>query len=162
MPRMAAHPLDPLSPTEYQKTAAVLRRDQDVSNAWRFSSIHQDNPLGLAMSTQNTIIESESRSARDLKWESQRTWKVINPDKWNRHGSNTAYKLVPGAAIPSLMDPSSPIYQRAPVLGHSLWVTAYDDSERWPACDYPTQSSHDTGIIHESAHAMRPNERLVS
>jgi primary-amine oxidase len=108
--------------------------------------INQDNPLGLAMSTQNTIIESESQSARDFKWESQRTWKVINPDKWNRHGSNTAYKLVPGAAIPSLMDPSSPIYQRAPVIGHSLWVTAYDDNERWPAGDYPTQSRQDTGI----------------
>jgi primary-amine oxidase len=108
--------------------------------------INQDNPLGLAMSTQNTIIESESQSARDFKWESQRTWKVINPDKWNRHGSNTAYKLVPGAALPSLMDSSSPIYQRAPVIGHSLWVTAYDDNERWPAGDYPTQSRQDTGI----------------
>ena len=108
--------------------------------------INQDNPLGLAMSTQNTIIESESQSARDFKWESQRTWKVTNPDKWNRHGSNTAYKLVPGAAIPSLMDSSSPIYQRAPVIGHSLWVTAYDDNERWPAGDYPTQSRQDTGI----------------
>jgi primary-amine oxidase len=108
--------------------------------------INQDNPLGLAMSTQNTIIESESQSARDFKWESQRTWKVINPDKWNRHGSNTAYKLIPGAAIPSLMDSSSPIYQRAPVIGHSLWVTAYDDNERWPAGDYPTQSRQDTGI----------------
>jgi primary-amine oxidase len=108
--------------------------------------INQDNPLGLAMSTQNTIIESESQSARDFRWESQRTWKVINPDKWNRHGSNTAYKLVPGAAIPSLMDSSSPIYQRAPVIGHSLWVTAYDDKERWPAGDYPTQSRQDAGI----------------
>jgi primary-amine oxidase len=108
--------------------------------------INQDNPPGLAMSTQNTIIESESQSARDFKWESQRTWKVINPDKWNRHGSNTAYKLVPGAALPSLMDSSSPIYQRAPVIGHSLWVTAYDDNERWPAGDYPTQSRQDTGI----------------
>jgi primary-amine oxidase len=108
--------------------------------------ISQDNPLGLAISTQDTIIESESQSARDFKWESQRTWKVINPSKRNRHGSNTAYKLVPGAAIPSLMDSSSPIYQRAPVIGHSLWVTAYDDSERWPAGDYPTQSTQDTGI----------------
>jgi hypothetical protein len=25
---MADHPLDPLSPTEYQTTAAILRRDQ--------------------------------------------------------------------------------------------------------------------------------------
>jgi primary-amine oxidase len=108
--------------------------------------INQDNPLGLAISTHNTIIESESQSARDFKWESQRSWKVINPNRQNSHGSNTAYKLVPGAAIPSLMDSSSPIYQRAPVIGHSLWVTAYDDSERWPAGDYPTQSSQDTGI----------------
>ena len=36
---MVAHPLDPLSPTEYQQTAAVLRRDQGVDNAWRFASI---------------------------------------------------------------------------------------------------------------------------
>ena len=106
----------------------------------------EDNPYGLGVSTQNTIIESESQSARDFKWESQRTWKVLNPNKQNRHGSNTAYKLVPGAAIPSLLDSSSPVYARAPVIGHTVWVTAYDDAERWPAGDYPTQSSEDTGI----------------
>ncbi len=106
----------------------------------------EDNPYGLGLSTQNTIIESESQSARDFKWESQRTWKVLNPNKRNRHGSNTAYKLVPGAAIPSLLDSSSPVYARAPVIGHTVWVTAYDDAERWPAGDYPTQSSEDTGI----------------
>ena len=106
----------------------------------------EDNPYGLGVSTQNTIIESESQSARDFKWESQRTWKVLNPNKRNRHGSNTAYKLVPGAAIPSLLDSSSPVYARAPVIGHTVWVTAYDDAERWPAGDYPTQSIQDTGI----------------
>ena len=26
------------------------------------------------------------------------------------------------------------------VIGHTLWVTAHDDKERWPAGDYPTQS----------------------
>jgi primary-amine oxidase len=71
---------------------------------------------------------------------------VINPNRMNRHGSNTAYKLVPGAAIPSMLDSSSPLYQRAPVIGHTVWVTAYDDAERWPAGDYPTQSSGDTGL----------------
>jgi primary-amine oxidase len=44
------------------------------------------------------------------------------------------------------LDASSPVYQRAPVIDHTLWVTAYDDAERWPAGDYPTQSSEDTGI----------------
>jgi primary-amine oxidase len=110
------------------------------------ASIGDGNPYGLALSTQTTTIESESQAARDFNWETQRSWKVINPNKTNRHGSNTAYKLVPGAAIPALLDSSSPVYQRAPVIGHCVWVTAYDDNERWPAGDYPTQSSEDTGI----------------
>ncbi|MCE3275593.1 MAG: copper-containing amine oxidase, partial [Propionibacteriaceae bacterium] len=110
------------------------------------ASIGDGNPYGLALSTQTTTIESESQAARDFNWEAQRSWKVINPNKTNRHGSNTAYKLVPGAAIPALLDSSSPVYQRAPVIGHCVWVTAYDDNERWPAGDYPTQSSEDTGI----------------
>ena len=108
--------------------------------------ISEDNPYGLALSAQATTIESESQSARDYDWGTQRIWKLINPKKVNRHGANTAYKLVPGAAIPSLLDPSSPVYQRAPVIDHTLWVTAYDDDERWPAGDYPTQSSEDTGL----------------
>jgi len=108
--------------------------------------ISDDNPYGLAMSAEATTIETESQSARDYNWETQRVWKVINPNKMNRHGSNTAYKLVPGAAIPSILDASSPVYQRAPVIDHTLWVTAYDDDERWPAGDYPTQSSEDTGM----------------
>jgi primary-amine oxidase len=110
------------------------------------ASIGDGNPYGLALSTQTTTIESESQAARDFNWETQRSWKVINPNKTNRHGSYTAYKLVPGAAIPALLDSSSPVYQRAPVIGHCVWVTAYDDNERWPAGDYPTQSSEDTGI----------------
>ena len=110
------------------------------------AAISEDNPYGLAVSTQTMTIEAERQSARDFNWETQRVWKVINPAKVNRHGSNPAYKLVPGAAIPPLLDPSSPVYQRAPVIAHSLWVTAHDDAERWPAGDYPTQSSEDTGI----------------
>ena len=66
--------------------------------------ISDDNPYGLALSTKRTTIEAESQSARDFNWETQRLWKVINPNKVNRHGSNTAYKLVPGAAIPSMLD----------------------------------------------------------
>ena len=108
--------------------------------------IDDDNPYGLGVTTRSTTIESERESARDFRWDTQRAWKVINPGKINRHGTNTAYKLVPGAAIPPMMEESSPVYQRAPVIGHTLWVTAHDDAERWPAGAFPTQSSTDTGI----------------
>jgi len=41
---MVAHPLDPLSATEFQSTAAILRRDQRVTDSWRFASIELKEP----------------------------------------------------------------------------------------------------------------------
>ena len=123
-----------------------------------------DNPYGLAVTTEATMINSERESARDYSWESQRAWKVINPNRTNRHGDHPGYKLVPGAAIPALFDPAAPVYQRAPVIGHSLWVTAYNDAERWPAGDYPTQSA---GLQHRAGRAptrhqpLGPRRRVV-
>ena len=127
----------------------VARLDLDVDGADNTvvevdsvaAPISADNPYGLALHTRGSTIASESESARDYKWETQRAWKVENPTRTNRHGTHPAYKLVPGAAIPPLLDPSTPLYQRAPVIGHTLWVTAHDDLERWPAGAYPTQSS---------------------
>ena len=45
-----------------------------------------------------------------------------------------------------MMDPSTPQYLRAPVIGHTLWVTKHHDDERWPCGSYPTQSTVDTGM----------------
>jgi primary-amine oxidase len=105
-----------------------------------------DNPHGLALVTRATAIRSEAEAGRDYDWASQRAWKVANPARLNAHGDPVAYKLVPTGAIPTLLDPSSPVIQRAPVIGHTLWVTRHADDERWPAGDYPTQSRHDTGM----------------
>jgi primary-amine oxidase len=41
---MSAHPLDPLSEDEFRATAAILRRDEGVSPAWRFASIELAEP----------------------------------------------------------------------------------------------------------------------
>jgi len=108
--------------------------------------VSDENPYGLALVTASTPVTSEASGARDFNWNTQRGWKVINPDKLNRHGTPVAYKLVPGAAFPALMDPGTPQYLRAPVIGHTLWVTRHDDDERWPCGKYPTQSSVDTGL----------------
>ena len=108
--------------------------------------VSDENPYGLALVTQSTPITSEASSARDYNWDTQRGWKVVNPGKLNRHGTPVAYKLVPGAAFPAIMDPSTPQYVRAPVIGHTLWVTRHDDDERWPCGKYPTQSTVDTGL----------------
>ena len=105
-----------------------------------------DNPYGLALVTESTPITSEAEAARDFDWSTQRSWKVVNPNKVNKHGTNVSYKLVPGACFPPMMDPLTPQYLRAPVIGHTLWVTKNSSDERWPAGAYPVQSEVDTGM----------------
>ena len=64
----------------------------------------------------------------------------------NGLGTPVGYKLVPSASFPPLLDPASPAYQRAEVIGHTLWVTPYREDERWPCGDFPVQSEHDSGL----------------
>jgi primary-amine oxidase len=108
--------------------------------------VSAENPHGLALVTEATPIRSEAESARDYSWETQRWWEVVNPNRTNAFGANPAYKLVASASIPALMDPQAPQYLRAPVIGHSVWVTRQHEEERFPCGDYPTQSLHDDGM----------------
>jgi len=108
--------------------------------------VSAENPYGLALVLQSTPIRSEAEAARDYDWSTQRSWKIVNPNKQNKHGVDVGYKLVPGACFPAMMDPSTPQYLRAPIIGHQLWVTQNDADERWPCGNYPTQSTVDTGI----------------
>ena len=41
---MTPHPLDPLSADEIRQAAAILRRDRDVTDRWRFASIELREP----------------------------------------------------------------------------------------------------------------------
>ena len=72
--------------------------------------IDRQNPYGLAVVTTATPVASEAESARDFNWDTQRAWKVTNPNKVNAVGTPVAYKLVPTAAFPPMMDPGMPQY----------------------------------------------------
>jgi primary-amine oxidase len=138
----------------YHQHFLVARLDLDVdgedNTVMEIDSIappvSADNPHGLALVTESTPITSEAHAARDFDWSTQRAWKVVNPNKTNSYGTNVSYKLVPGACFPPMMDPSTVQYLRAPVIGHTLWVTKNSGEERWPAGKYPAQSEIDTGM----------------
>ncbi|HTK66262.1 MAG TPA: primary-amine oxidase [Pseudonocardia sp.] len=104
------------------------------------------NPHGLALTQRNVALRTESEGRQDYRWETQRAWKVTNPNSTNRVGTPVAYKLVPGAAVPAMLDPSSPVFGRAQVLGHTLWVTPYRADERWPCGEFVNQSATDEGL----------------
>jgi primary-amine oxidase len=105
-----------------------------------------DNPHGLALVQRSIPLLTEEAGKQDYSWGTQRTWKVVNEAKTNGLGTPVAYKLVPGACFPIMMDPDSPVFQRAQVVGHTLWVTPYDPDERWPCGEFVVQSEQDLGL----------------
>ncbi|TFC50727.1 primary-amine oxidase [Cryobacterium shii] len=139
----------------------VARMDLDIDGPentvfrteTRIEPINEANPLGLALTQQNTPVETEGFD--DYNWDTQRAWKVVNENSMNGLGTPVSYKLVPGAAIPSFFDPAAPAFQRAQVIGHTVWVTPNDESERWPCGEFVNQSAVDHGLP-EWIQAERP------
>jgi primary-amine oxidase len=106
--------------------------------------IGPDNPYGLALTQRSVPLTTEG--GFDLDWSTQRAWKITNPGVRNKVGSPVAYKLVPTAVVPPMLDPSSPVLRRARVLEHPLWVTPYARDERWPCGEFVNQSAEDEGL----------------
>jgi primary-amine oxidase len=109
-------------------------------------SVDKNNPHGLALVLHNTPLRTEEEGKQDYDWHTQRSWKVVNNNVVNSHGTPVAYKLVPGACFPAMLDPSSPVFRRAEAIGHTLWVTPYHPDERWPCGEFPNLSEDDSGL----------------
>ena len=105
-----------------------------------------DDPYGLGLVVRERALRTEAEGKQDYDWAVQRAWKVVNDNVRNGLGTRVGYKLVPSGTFPPLLDPSSPAFRRAEVIGHTLWVTPYRQDERWPCGDFPNLSERDTGL----------------
>jgi primary-amine oxidase len=117
--------------------------------------VSDTNPYGLALVQRSRPLLTESEGKQDMDWASQRGWKVVNRGHLNRLGSPTGYKLVASGSFPALVDRNSPIMRRAEVIDHTLWVTPFDEEERWPAGEFCNQSRGSAGLPEWTA-ADRP------
>jgi primary-amine oxidase len=106
----------------------------------------RDDPYGLGLTIRDTALRTESEGRQDYDWAVQRCWKIAAAGVSNGLGTPVAYKLVPGASFPPLIDPASPAFRRAEVIGHTLWVTPQRDDERWPCGEFPNLSEQDAGL----------------
>jgi primary-amine oxidase len=104
------------------------------------------DPYGLGLVIRETPLRTEAAGRQDYDWHTQKTWKIVNDNVRNGLGTPVGYKLVPGGCFPPMLDPSSPVLQRAAVIGHTLWVTPYRPDERWPCGEFPNLSERDTGL----------------
>jgi primary-amine oxidase len=108
--------------------------------------VSEENPYGLALVQRSRVLERESEGRQDVDWATRRSWKVVNRSVPNRLGTPVGYELVPSGSFPALLDGSSPVLQRAGVVAHALWVTAFDEEQRWPAGEFCNQSRRDAGL----------------
>ncbi|MGK2882034.1 MAG: primary-amine oxidase [Mycobacterium sp.] len=138
----------------YHQHFLVARLDLDVDGAENtvymteshLEPMGPDNPLGLSLVTRNVPLRTESHGKQKVNFHTQRAWKVVNTNVVNGLGTHPSYKLVPGGAIPAMFDEDSPVFQRATMIGHTLWVTPNRPDERWPAGEFVNQSAVDTGL----------------
>ncbi len=104
------------------------------------------NERGNAFTRLRTVIRSESEAARTADMAAGRTWIVSNPDSRNRLGEPVGYKLHPQGQPTLLADPSSSVAARAAFATKDLWVTRYDEAERYPTGDFVNQHPGGAGL----------------
>ncbi|WP_138413204.1 primary-amine oxidase [Sinomonas gamaensis] len=104
------------------------------------------NERGNAFTRRRTVIRRESEAARTADMAAGRAWIVTNPASLNRLGEPVGYKLHPQGQPMLLADPSSSVAARAAFATKDLWVTRYDESERYPTGDFVNQHSGGAGL----------------
>jgi primary-amine oxidase len=108
---------------------------------------------GFAMHTR--VLANEQLARRPLDSHTSRRWRVVNPAIHGALGEPTGYELVPGTNAEPFAAEGSPLRRRAGFLDAAVWATAYADSERYAAGDYPNQSAGGEGLARWTA-ANRP------
>ncbi len=104
------------------------------------------NPYGNAFYLTETVLKTERAAARRANPDSQRFWKVINPNKTNHTGKPTGYKLMPQSTLANFLKPGSPSGLRSNFMDNHLWVTKFDAEERYPAGEYMNHSDGSGGV----------------
>ncbi|MFN3649767.1 MAG: primary-amine oxidase [Armatimonadota bacterium] len=99
------------------------------------------SPNGIRM--KETMLRSERGARRDLNLKRARMWKVANAEGGGME-SRPGYFLMPhGGAVPY----GAPrLRARAAFADHALWVTAFEESERYAAGAYPYQGRSGEGL----------------
>ncbi|KRE26860.1 tyramine oxidase [Mycobacterium sp. Soil538] len=107
--------------------------------------IPESNPTNSCFYTVDRLLEREQDAVRRADATKYRFWKIVNHGSRNLVDEPVAYRLQPTDAITLCATPDAWVSKRAGFATHNLWVTAYDENERYPAGD-PNQSRGGDGL----------------
>ena len=109
--------------------------------------IGPDNPYENAFQAKATLLKKEKLARSHLKLETARTWKIVNASVKNHVGELVGYKLLPGDNSFPMASPNAWWRKRAGFVNYHVWVTPYNESEKYGAGDYPNQSTGGDGLM---------------
>ncbi|AZT92001.1 primary-amine oxidase [Brevibacterium aurantiacum] len=112
-----------------------------------------DNPYGNAFTRKQTRLTEEG--GRLANGEAGRVWHIINPEKQNRHGFPVGYQLHMPDEPTMMAAEGSSISKRAGFGQKHVWLTQFDENERFPSGTYPNQNPGQ-GTITEWVQQQRP------
>jgi len=108
--------------------------------------IGEGNPRGNAWTTSETPLRTEAEAQRVADRSTGRVWNIVNENQLNAVGKPVAYSLHPEGNPLLLAADDSSIARRAAFATKHLWVTPFDQSERYPTGDYVNQHSGGAGL----------------
>jgi len=106
-----------------------------------------NNPHGNAFSAKSTVLKTENEALANVNVEKARTWKVVNPSVKNFVGEPVGYKFMPGDTAVPYASREAWWRKRAGFVDHHVWVTPFEEREKYAAGDYPNQSQGGDGLI---------------
>jgi primary-amine oxidase len=109
--------------------------------------LDESNPYENAFHLQAIDLKTEKQAMAHLNLETGRTWKIINPSVRNAMGVPVGYKFLPGDNAFPFASPNAWWRRRAGFVNHHIWVTPYQEDEKYAAGDYPNQSNGGDGLV---------------
>jgi primary-amine oxidase len=87
--------------------------DGERNSVYELDSVPDDaehNPHNNAWVVRSTLLETEGTAMRKTNSATARYWQIANPAVTNELGNPVAYKLMPGASVPPMVQPAAGDY----------------------------------------------------
>lgn len=110
----------------------------------------EGGPRKSGISTESNVVQTELQAAQ--KFDPSTIRLLTNTNKENKVGNPVSYQIIPYAggthpiAKGAMFSEDEWLFKRANFMDKQLWVTKYDENEKFPDGKYPNRSTSDTGL----------------